>query len=721
MKLPVFSIRTILGFIISLMGLLALVLALLSGSIHRDLVLNNQKIMMQEMISIAVNERLKDLKDVSRDLGLALQSTAAFQKALKINDKQSLINLFNNQFNQYFVTAGVINLEQLVLLDKNFSMMLESTDGSVFYKSQKNTFCPKLVKRARLRTGSQRMEIIQDLCLYNNKPINVVVVPVGGLRLKGYIIIVTDPSHNLAALETNLGMPLKLYLKNDKTIFQSLKWPVDENRSLISKYPLKTSSGLHILSISTAQNISKLSKSLQQARLKVLLVTGIGTLFIIGLSIFIMRRTFITPLRKLTYKLRHFDSRHPDMVEQLDVSGTKEIHEICEGFNDMSSAQYKAQKSDQQKSKFLANMSHEIRTPLTAIIGFSEMLYQNGKTKDWKLFLESIIRNGKHLHQLINDILDVSKIEANQLSIEEISVPVCNLSLEIDSLMGKKARDKGLKFEVTFNFPIPELITTDPTRLKQILLNLCSNAIKFTEVGSVGLDVSYDSKTNDMKFLVKDSGIGMSSEHMSALFKPFKQADLSTTRKYGGTGLGLYISKQLSEKLGGHLKVTSMLNVGSLFEVTVPAGETGEYWINSEDDTSLFANDNEITIPKLEGKILLAEDDLDNQKLITLYIENTGAGVEIVGNGKLAVEKGKTESFDLILMDMQMPEMGGIEAIEKLREANCTTPIATLTANAMKEDTLKSKGAGANGFITKPIDQKEFYSILKKYLSDTDK
>ncbi|MDX2440635.1 MAG: ATP-binding protein [Desulfobacterales bacterium] len=386
----------------------------------------------------------------------------------------------------------------------------------------------------------------------------------------------------------------------------------------------------------------------------------------------------------------------------------------------LRSAQLKAQDADNQKSQFLANMSHEIRTPLTAIIGFSETLIEEEKSDDWKSYLHSIIRNGKHLHQLINDILDLSKIEANQLSIEQIPVSPCQILSEIESLMGERARNKGLHFEISGKYPIPKLITSDPTRLKQIIINLCGNAIKFTAEGRVSLKTHYEKESNLLYFDVEDSGIGMNQDQLANLFKPFSQADASTTRKFGGTGLGLYISKQLSEKLGGALSAESLEGVGSRFTVYVDAGDISQSeWVNSKDEaqtisSSLQSNAN---VPTLKGKILLAEDNPDNQRLISMHIRKTGAEVEVVENGKLAVERGADDSFDLILMDMQMPIMGGIEAISKLREKNCTTPIATLTANAMKEDALESEAAGANDFLTKPIDRHAFYTVLTRYLS----
>jgi CheY-like chemotaxis protein len=286
--------------------------------------------------------------------------------------------------------------------------------------------------------------------------------------------------------------------------------------------------------------------------------------------------------------------------------------------------------------------------------------------------------------------------------------------------MGEKARKKGLDFTLNYHFPIPEIINSDPTRLKQILINLCGNAIKFTAEGHITLDTNFDKISNKIIFTIEDTGIGMTQEQISELFKPFKQADTSTARKFGGTGLGLYISKQLSERLGGNLSLDSEMDKGSKFTVAIDANVPDDVtWINSKEGivTQTKQTQSETTIPALQGKILLAEDNPDNQALISIHVKKTGADLTIVENGQQAVDAALNEYFDLILMDMQMPIMGGIEAIKKLRDNHYKTPIATLTANAMKEDIQESKQAGADEFLTKPIDRKIFYDVLSKYLS----
>lgn len=386
----------------------------------------------------------------------------------------------------------------------------------------------------------------------------------------------------------------------------------------------------------------------------------------------------------------------------------------------LTKQQQLAEEASVAKSHFLANMSHEIRTPLTAIIGFSENLLIDNFNKDNREQLgNAIVRNGKHLLQLINDILDISKIEAGELAVEHIETSPSEITAELESIIGMQARDKGLLFNLNYQFPIPRTIMSDPTRLKQILINLCGNAIKFTDTGSITIETSCQTTAQTMTFLIKDTGIGMTEEECSRIFKPFAQADASTTRKHGGTGLGLSISKQLSEKMGGKLECFSRKGKGSCFKVVVSTGDLdlNNMMTKLEEAVNIFDN-SDCTTKRLQGNILLAEDSPDNQELITMYTNRTGANLTIVNNGEEAVEAGMVSDYDLILMDMQMPIMDGIEAITLLRASGYAKPIVTLTANVMAEDRQQCLDAGADGFLSKPIDLKKFYATLNKYLEE---
>lgn len=379
-----------------------------------------------------------------------------------------------------------------------------------------------------------------------------------------------------------------------------------------------------------------------------------------------------------------------------------------------------AQAANEAKSNFLANMSHEIRTPLTAIIGFSESLLDTSQTMPERVeSINTVIRSGKHLMHIINDILDLSKVEADRLEIEKIKISPFELLADVYSLINLMTENKGLFFEIDYDFPIPEKITTDPVRLKQIIINLCNNAVKFTVKGGVRINVKFLQDEDILSIKVNDSGIGLNQEQMDKIFDPFTQADTSTTRQYGGTGLGLYLSKQLAAMLGGDITVDSTPGVGSCFCLTIATGKVEkDKLLSFLPDISTAARSPIIdgVTKQVSGKVLLAEDNVDNQRLVSMYLKKLGADIVIASNGKEAIELTATDDFDLILMDMQMPIMNGIDATIRLREMNYTKPIVALTANAMKQDVEVCFNAGCNDFIQKPIVQQHFLASIYQFL-----
>jgi len=380
-----------------------------------------------------------------------------------------------------------------------------------------------------------------------------------------------------------------------------------------------------------------------------------------------------------------------------------------------------AEAANTAKSTFLANMSHEIRTPLTAIIGFSESLLDTSQTMPERVqSINTVIRSGKHLMQVINDILDLSKVEADKLEIEQLNVSLFELFNDVHSLISLMSEAKGIFFDVEYDFPIPETIVTDPVRLKQIIINLCNNAVKFTAKGGVHIKVSFDVNNSLLSVYVTDTGVGLTPAQISKIFDPFTQADTSTTRQYGGTGLGLHLSQQLAKKLGGSISVESTPKVGSCFCLTVATGVTDKSKLLSYMPEIKLVSTHSIVDEfeiRLSGKVLLAEDNIDNQRLVSMYLKKLGADVMVVNNGKEAIEQTGKDEFDLILMDMQMPVMNGIDAIKRLREMNYSKPIVALTANAMKEDVDACYEAGCDDFIQKPISQQQFKTSVTKFLT----
>ncbi|PIE43021.1 MAG: histidine kinase [Gammaproteobacteria bacterium] len=382
-----------------------------------------------------------------------------------------------------------------------------------------------------------------------------------------------------------------------------------------------------------------------------------------------------------------------------------------------------AEASANAKTQFLANMSHEIRTPLTAIIGYSEsMLDDTMSEKEKKFSLNTVIRSGKHLLELINDILDYSKIDANKLEVEIVPVSIIEILDEAKDYLRPRAQKKGLEFVVQYEFPLPENILTDPTRLKQILINLCSNAIKFTDRGSIRINIRCDRDDEKIYIRVADTGIGLKPEQMSRLFNPFAQAAPSIAREYGGTGLGLNISKRLAELLGGTIRASSTYGQGSEFEVSIATGPlAGNRFV--QDTNELNGNQVSMQVfnaPKLRGAILYAEDNEVNRKLVQLLVAKTGASLTTAVNGAEALKIASDQPFDLILMDMQMPVMDGKDATEAIRKSGNATPIVALTANIMTDDIREYKAAGCNDYLSKPVDKKRFYEILSRYLKTAE-
>ena len=373
------------------------------------------------------------------------------------------------------------------------------------------------------------------------------------------------------------------------------------------------------------------------------------------------------------------------------------------------------------KGRFLATMSHEIRTPLTSIIGYADGILLGDIDKaEQERVTKIIAENGNHLLSVINDILDISKIEANKLDFESIPTPLFSVLAQIESIVGKRARDKGLAFHLEYEYPLPAQINTDPTRLKQILFNLTNNAIKFTDQGYVGLSVSLVS--NRLQIKVKDSGEGISTQQQEQLFQPFTQADSSINRRFGGTGLGLSISRRLANGLGGDISVFSAPRKGSTFILDIDLFVVqNSPWINNVGEIWQSTPTKSVkptALPNFVGnKVLLADDHPNNRELISILLKRMNITVTEVENGKQALDIIFYQNFDLILLDIHMPHMDGTEALKQIRAAGNYTPVIALTANNMKHEIEHYMRLGFSDHLAKPISRHHFISKLSLYLN----
>ncbi len=419
----------------------------------------------------------------------------------------------------------------------------------------------------------------------------------------------------------------------------------------------------------------------------------------------------------------------------MDITERKRAEEELEQFNrqleaSIERANHLAQEAtmaDLAKSQFLANMSHEIRTPMNAIIGFSQILEEEELTDEQKHHVNIIRDSAAHLLKLLNDILDFSKIEADELDIEIVECALQKLFAVVESLMRPLAIEKGLAFEILQCSELPAQIRTDPVRLRQCLVNLVNNAIKFTEEGHVYVNVSLQEIDNEpyICFAVEDTGIGVPADKQELIFDEFIQIDESTTRRYNnGTGLGLAITKKLAHLLGGEATLTSEAGKGSIFSLTIPAGVDVELQppFNKYDRVDqLERRPDTPEEAKFSGHVLVAEDSQTNQMLIRILLERLGLQVTIAEDGKEAVDKALDQQFHLIFMDMQMPNMNGYKAAKVLRRKGLKTAIVALTAYAMEGDDKKCLAAGCTDYIAKPIDRKTLLQVIRKYLPGKSK
>jgi signal transduction histidine kinase/ActR/RegA family two-component response regulator len=477
--------------------------------------------------------------------------------------------------------------------------------------------------------------------------------------------------------------------------------------------------------------------------LRAVLVLGCGMLLLGVLVLLIttpiLNRTLFAPLEQVRQGAQRIGRGALDL--RLDAEGPDEIGQLAASFNEMAAqlqqreaelaarttalaAEHdRALEASRLKSEFLATMSHEIRTPMNGIIGMADLLAATRLTGEQAEFAQVIRTSGDALLTVINDILDLSKIEAGRVQLEKENFSVRIVVTEVINLLTTAARTKGLRLMPTVATELPPLCTGDPARLRQVLLNLVGNALKFTEQGEVCVNVTYAAET--AHFAVQDTGIGIAPDQVQWLFAPFVQADGSHTRKYGGTGLGLTISKRLVELMGGEIGVESEPGVGSRFWFTIPLASAGtEAGLAAAVPAGTLPADQAGTggegeTQTTQPEILLVEDNVVNQKVVMRQLQRLGYTAALAANGREAVEAARRHQYNLILMDCQMPELDGFEATRLIRNAEATgelhTPIIAMTANAMAGDREACLAAGMDDYLAKPLHIKDLQVMVERW------
>jgi len=713
------SLKLVLLIGVAAMGFASLTIVAMSTTRLQEISYENKLSSFQELIALQTRRTVTSLVQTTTDLGMDLQARTDFRQQLFASDTVALQHSLDEQFRQFLVSSGALSLQRIYVFNEQFQKLTQSDEGR-HLQDDAMIMCGALIDAAKQRSGVERIKPISDLCVAENTGMIAVLVTVAKFKPLGYLLIVVDLADGLHALEQALDTPVSLTQANGSKAYQSDLWDRQTEAAtredlLFASHQVSNSHGDAIVTVTAAQDIRSFRHNVASAvgyfGASAIIISLTALLFFL----FLLRSGFraLETVRIGAERVRH------GAYDNVPETHFHEINVLVSSFNSMAEnvaslveklqiARQDAERASRAKSTFLANMSHEIRTPMNAILGYAQILGRDQELNSKHHRAINVIgRSGTHLLELINEVLDISKIEAGKMELHESEFNVSALIDDLAAMFEMRCKEKGLSWQVScLNGSKNVYVRGDSGKLRQVLINLLGNAVKFTDSGTIELSVTR-ANPGTINFSVCDSGPGITMEMQSRIFDAFTQEEQGLTK--GGTGLGLAIAKQQVALMGGTLSVESTLRVGTCFHFSLPLIEGAPA---TRDETLQEISKLHV---KPNSRALVIDNVASNREVLKEFLTDMGFIVSEADDGQFALNAVDACDPHIIFMDYRMPQLGGEKAIALIRELYGQQHSIVMVSASVYDHQMEFL-AGADVTLRKPLSYTDIAKTVTKLL-----